>query len=149
MKYIENIIRVKKEMKSPIYGNGEYVGEGTKTESFFFTSDNNAYKYAYENDNSSDILTEYLFLDENLDDENMNIRSHIESEEILLEDVDTGDVEITVNVERVTIDEYWSDFTNDIINIEDEFFYMRSMKCEILGVVSYKKVLVEKVLEVA
>ena len=79
----------------------------------------------------------------------MNIRSHIESEEILLEDVDTGDVEITVNVERVTIDEYWSDFTNDLINIEDRFFDMRSMKCEILGVVSYKKVLVEKELEVA
>jgi len=149
MKYVDYFIRVKKEMKSPIYGNGEYVGEGTKTESFFFTSDNNAYKYAYENDNSSDILTEYLFLDENLDDENMNIRSHIESEEILLEDVDTGDVEITVNVERVTIDEYWSDLTNDLINIEDEFFDMRSMKCEILGVVSYKKVLVEKELEVA
>ena len=149
MKYIENIIRVEKEMKSPIYGNGEFVGEGTKTERFYFTSENNAYKYAYENHNSSDILTEYLFLDENLDDENMNIRSHIESEEILLEDLDTGDVEITNNIDIVTTDDYWSDFTSDIINIEDKFFDMKSMKCEVDGVVSYKKVLVEKELEVS
>ena len=132
MKIIEEILLVEHNLTANVYVNGyDHVSEADCDEVKYFHDKDEADKYIINEDDADYLITN-------------DVTNNLE--------VEVDEIKVDRSMRGVSIDDMLSDvYLRHYLNahIESHNLEIKEMKCELDGVVSVKKVLVEKLEEVA